>query len=324
MKLRIAASSRPDFRPFGDHMISRGYDITYFQTVNNTEDELIANLQGFDAIVAFGEPFTEKVFQALEGQLKIVCRFGLGYDMVDLNAAARHGVCATNTAGTMAGGVAETAILHMLECARRFSKYDAEMHGGLWTHQFIGTQLADKVVGIIGFGSIGQRLAQCLQGFNCRLLAYDVYYNEAALARYGVEKATLADIAAQSDFVSVHCQLSEATKGIVSKDFLARMKPTAYIVNTSRGPTIDEPAMIDALKNGKIAGAGLDVFSREPLEAGSELRGLPNVIMTPHIASFTKESFMECTEDIMVSLDLFESGKVPVHCLNPGYVENIK
>ena len=320
MGLRVAVSAKLNNKPYGEYMISKGFNLVYSESIGNTEDEVIANLEGFDGIIAFGEPFTEKVFKALKGKLKIVCRFGLGYDLVDLAAATKYGVCVTNTAGMMAGAVAETALLLMLECGRRFAKFDAEMQQGLWTRQYLGTQLQDKVVGIIGFGSIGQRLAQYCQGFHCTLLAYDVKYNEQALLKYGVEKATLEQIAARSDYVSLHCPLTAETTGIVGEAFLSKMKPTAYLINTSRGPTVNERALEAALKAGRIAGAGCDVFEHEPLETDSALRGLQNVVLTPHISSFTKESQMETTEDIMASLTTFEKGQVPAHCLNPNYV----
>jgi phosphoglycerate dehydrogenase-like enzyme len=322
MGLRIAVCAKLNKRPYGEYMVSKGFTLTYIESVRNTEDEVIANLRGFDGIIAFGEPFTEKVFKALKGKLKIVCRFGLGYDLVDIAAATRHGVCVTNTAGMMAAAVAETALTLILECGRRFAKYDEEMQQGLWTREYLGTQLEGKTIGIIGFGSIGQRLAQYSQGFRCTILAYDVNYNEEALLKYGVKKATLDQIAERSDYVSVHCPLTAATKGIVGDAFLSKMKPTAYLINTSRGPTVDERALEAALGARKIAGAGCDVFEHEPLEADSGLRGLHNVILAPHIGSFTSESQMETTEDIMASLTMFEGGQVPTHCLNPDYVNS--
>jgi len=319
MELKIAVPSRADVRPSIEYMVSKGFDVRYIKSVKNTEDEVIENLREFDGIIAFGEPFTERVFKALQGRLKIICRFGLGYDLIDLAAATRHGVCVTNTAGAMAGGVAETALLLMLECGRRIAKYDAEMQRGLWTREYRGAELAGKTVGIIGFGSIGQRLAQYCQGFHCALLVNDLSYNDEAVAKYHAKKATLEEIATQSDYVSLHCPLTEATKGIISAAFLSKMKPTAYLINTSRGPTVDETALKVAIETGRIAGAACDVFEHEPLEGDSSLRGRHNVVLCPHIASFTKESHMETIEDIMNTLRMFEGGRVPTHCLNRDY-----
>lgn len=321
MKLKIAVSAQADFRPYGELMKSKGYDITYIDSIEKTEEETIRNLQGFNTVIAFGEPFTEKVFAALAPTLKLVCRFGLGYDLVDIHAAARHGVCVTNTAGMMAGGVAETALLLMLECGRRFAKFDAEMQAGQWTRGYIGSQLEGKTVGLIGFGSIARRLARYLIGFHCRVLSYDVAYDEKALRDLNVSKATLDEIAAQSDYVSIHCPLNPATRHIVDAQFLGKMKPSAYVVNTSRGPTLDQDALIDALDRDVVAGAGLDVYDGEPLSPTSALRGRHNVTLTPHIASLTFESSFECAEDIMSTFESFQGGAIPDHCLNRDYTK---
>lgn len=324
MHFKIALADSDDIRPYGEYLKSTGLDIHYIATRTQSEEETITNLQGYDGIVACGELFTEKVCSTLAGQLKIIARFGLGYDKVDLAAAAANGICVTNTAGTMAAGVADCAFLLMLECLRRFAYFNEDMHKGLWRRNFMGTSLEGKTVGIIGFGSIGQRFAQYCTGFACNLIAYDVHFNEEAQKRLGVKRVSLDELFEQSDIISVHCPLIEQTKGIVSKEMLAKMKRTAFLINTSRGGTVDEPALIAALKEGRIAGAGLDVFWNEPLEDNSALRGMDNVIMTPHIASSTYESMQECAQDVGVSLHAFLKGEVPVHCLNPDYINHVR
>jgi len=301
-------------------MIDKGYQVVYLDDLRNTEQSVIDSLRDFSTMIAFAEPFTEKVFSALDGQLKLVCRFGLGYDKVDLDAATKYGVCVTNTAGKMADAVAELTILLMLECCRRAAKHDAQMQNGIWNLSFQGTQLSGKTVGLIGFGNISQRLAELCRGFGCTVLANDVVFNREAAQRIGVTQATLDEIAESSDFVSLNVPLLPSTKHIINTEFLEKMKSTAYLINTSRGPTVDETALIAALDGGIIAGAGLDVFINEPLEADSGLRDRENVILTPHYASYTKEAYMETIMDVMESIDSFRSGKTPKHCLNPGYL----
>lgn len=323
MSFVIAMSGQDDMRPYGELFKQRGFDIRYIQSDIKTEAQCVEALRGFDGVVALGEPINDRTLDALP-DLKLVARFGLGYDKVDLAAAERHGVCVTNTAGTMAGGVAETSLLLMLEAARRFAKYDKAVHAGIWSRNYRGTQLEGKTVGIIGFGSIGRRLAQYLQGFHCRILVHDLRYDEAQLQALNAEPSELMDLAAQADFVSVNCPLTPETRGIISEAFLSRMKPSAYLVNTSRGPTVDQAALIAALQAGKIAGAGLDVYEREPLEDGSPLRGMENVVLLPHIASLTGESMLECAEDVAKTLEAFAAGQVPAHCLNPGYVKSAR
>jgi len=325
MGFKIAASAAAkEFKPYGDIMIDRGYPITYLQNMENNEDSVIERLMDFDAAIAFGELFTEKVFAALSGRLKIVCRFGLGYDKVDLASATKYGVCVTNTAGTMAAAVAEIALLLMLECCRRAAKHDAQMQKGIWELSFQGSQLSGKTVGLIGFGNISQKLARFCRGLGCNVLAYDISFNKTAADNLGVKYAELDKIARNSDFISLHVPLSPTTKHIVNAEFLKKMKHTAYLINTSRGPTVDEQSLIAALDDKTIAGAGLDVYAHEPLEPGSKLRGRDNVILTPHYASFTHEAYMETIVDIMETLDSFQAGAVPKHCLNPDYARRMR
>ena len=322
MELKIAVSStHKEFRPYGDILAQRGYSINYMDGLMDGEQSLIKTMAGYNAIIAFGEYFTKTVFAALKWRLKLICRFGLGYEKVDL-AAAAAGVCVTNTAGTMADSVAELSVLLMLECCRRVAKQDGKMQKGIWELGFQGSQLSGKTVGLIGFGNISQRLARICRGFGCDVIAYDIAFNETAAAQIGVAKAALDEIASKSDFISMNVPLSPSSRHMVDGNFLRKMKKSAYLVNTSRGPTVDEQALIAALDNGVIAGAALDVFETEPLEAESRLRGRDNVILTPHYASFTREAYMETITDIAETLDAFSSGAVPKHCLDPDYVNN--
>lgn len=188
--------------------------------------------------------------------------------------------------------------------------------------EYCGTQLEGKTVGIIGFGNIGRRLAQYLKGFECPILVYDVCCGEEQLKALNARRVSLEELAAQSDFVSVNCPLLPETHHIVDADFIGRMKPTAVLVNTSRGSTVDEEALARALREGKLAGAGLDVFEREPLAADSPLRGCHNTVLLPHIASYTKESMLECALDVEQSILAVREGRTPRHCLNPGYEAN--
>lgn len=321
MSFKIAASDSSDIRPFIEKL---GIDVEYISPIPSTPEECVKAFQGYQAVIAGGEPFSRQVLEGLAPELKIVARFGLGYDKVDIESARELGICVTNAAGTMSSGVAETSILLMLEAARRFVKYDAEMQQGIWNKEFCGAQLEGKTAGIIGFGGIGRKLAKYCQGFDCSILVYDVYCDEKQLNEYNGRRVSLEELAEQSDFVSVNCPLLPETYHIVDKSFLEKMKPNSILVNTSRGPTVDEEALIQALKAGKIGGAGLDVFETEPLSKESGLIGLENAVLLPHIASFTKESMMACALDVEKSILSVMEGKLPAHCLNPGYEENRK
>ena len=321
MSFSIAVSDSSDARPFIGQL---GIKVDYISPIPTTPQECIEAFRGYQAVIALNEPFPREVLKALSPDLKIVARFGLGYDKVDVESAKEFGVCVTNAAGTMAGGVAETAFLLMLEAARHFVKYDAEMQNHIWKKEYCGVQLEGKTVGILGFGNIGRRLAQYLKGFGCKILVYDVFCQEAQLQKFDAKQVSLDELAAESDFISVHCPLVEETRHIVNESFLNKMKPAAILVNTSRGPTVDEEALADALMQKKIGGAGLDVFEAEPLPENSRLRGLDNVVLLPHIASFTKESMLECAMDVEQSILAVRDGKIPEHCLNAGFEVNRK
>jgi phosphoglycerate dehydrogenase-like enzyme len=322
MSFKIAMGDSENFRPYLEYLRSTGLDVHPIPTRNSSPEETIKNFKGFDGAVAGGEKFTQEVCAALADSLKIICRFGLGYEMVEVKAAEKLGICVTNTAGTMSAGVAECAFLLMLEVRRRFAKFDADIQNHIWDRSFRGTELEGSTIGIVGFGAIGQRFAQYCSGFKCRMLAYDIHFNSEMGKQLGVASVSLDELAKQSDVVSLHCPMMPETEKIISRDFIGKMKKTSYLVNSARGGLVDQPSLIEALKEGRIAGAGLDVFMHEPLEAESELRGMKNVVLTPHIASRTFESLQATAEDVSDSFHTFIKNGVPKHCLNPGYTKN--
>jgi len=322
MSFRVGLSF--PIKKYYGYLRDHGFDITEVNMLRNDEDETIEKMHGFDAIAAMGETFTPRVLEALKDHLKIIVRHGIGYDRVDIDYAAKLGICCCNTPGTMSSGVAETVVAMMLECTRGFYKRHNIIAQGGWDHLDVTRQFEGSTIGLVGFGNIAQRVAQYLQGFNVRILAYDIRYNEEAVKKFGVIKSSLDDIAAESDFVSVHVPHLPETTDIINAAFLSKMKPTAYLINTSRGGTVDEKALISALKNKVIAGAGLDVFKKEPMEADNELRKLDNVFLTPHSATYTYECIQAGFDGIIKTFNEFKEGRVPDFCLNPSYVENIR
>jgi len=305
-----------------EYMRAAGLDMVEIHLDGYTEDQVIEKYRGIQAIVAGGEPFTPRVLDALKDDLRMVIRHGVGYDRVDTIHAAKVGICCCNTPGAMTAGVGETTLAHMLEISRGFFRSDRDLKAGGPGRGPVTRGIEEATVGIVGFGNIGQKVARLLQGFNCRVLAYDVRYNEDIVRELGVEKASLDTIARECDIVSVHVPLMPQTAKIINAEFLAKMKPSAYLINTSRGGTVDEEALIEALKNGTIAGAGLDVFAVEPLPVDSELRKLDNVFLTSHMATHTTVCIKAGFDSIIRSLKEFQAGQVPYGCVNPGYVEN--
>jgi len=277
---------------FDSYAKELGFAADIIPLPSRSAEDMIKTMKGYNAVIAgAAEQYTYAVMSALRPELEAIMRFGVGYDNIDTKAARELGVAAMIAAGGNAAAVAEQAITLMLTIARHTCFFDAEMRKGNWTRR-VGTQLEGKTVGIIGFGRIGRILAGYLSGFKCELLVADDYVDDSVFAAHGASRASMDDIAANSDFISLHAPLSDETRGMIDKAFFAKMKPTAYLINTSRGPVVNEGDLIEALSNGVIAGAGLDVFVNEPLEAGSKLRDLGNVVLTPHAASSTQESNM--------------------------------
>ncbi len=247
-----------------------------------TEDELRALLPGCVAVIAGQEPYTERVFAAAPG-LEVVARLGVGWDAVDVAAATRHGVVVAMAFGTNHEAVADHAFALMAALAHAIPRYDQLVRAGEWRLLYHG-RLTGTTVGIVGFGRIGRALAKRCQGFAMEVLVADPYVEKETVARLGYTLVGLDELFARADFVSLHAPLTAETRHLVDARRLALMKPTAYLINTARGGLVDEAALIEALRAGRIAGAGLDVMEVEPLPADSPLRTLSNVVLTPHAA----------------------------------------
>jgi phosphoglycerate dehydrogenase-like enzyme len=252
-----------------------------------TEDELLALLPGVAATVASAEPYTRRVLAgALD--LRIIARVGVGYDAIDLAAATEHGVAVTTTPGTNEKAVADFAFGLILTVARAIPANMVAVREGRW-QRVVGPDVAGATIGIVGLGLIGKEVAQRARGFDMRILAYDVQRDEAFARATGVEYRDLDDVMTEADFVTVHVPLMPQTRHLIDAGRLARMRPTAYLINTSRGGTVDEAALLAALQAGHLAGAALDVFGAEP-PWGSPLLDLPNIIATPHVAGISHGS----------------------------------
>ena len=246
--------------------------------------EVIRNLEGCAAVVAGGEPYTAQVFETAP-QLRHVARFGVGFDAIDLPAATAHGVVVTTTPGTNDWAVADHAFGLILDLAHGISRHDRAIRRGEWG-AVRGTDVWGKTLGIVGLGRIGRGVARRGRGFDMRVLAYEPFPDSEFVQAHGIELASLEDVFQQSDFLSLHLPLSPDTEKLVDAERLATMKPTAYLINTARGRLVDEDALYEALRAGRIAGAGLDAWSAEPMR-DRRWATLDNVVMTPHSAPAT-------------------------------------
>lgn len=303
-----------------EYAASLGIEYRWAPQLPFSEEAVIRELQNADAGIIDIEPYGEPIFSKVKDSAKLLVRFGVGFDKVDLKAASKNGIAIARTTGANTTGVAEMALTLMLSCRRRINKYQERTKTGEWVKD-IGNELIGGTVGIIGYGNIGRRLARLLKGFDCKILAYDPFPNRQAAEADGVELVELERIFRESDAISIHVPYTEQTHHMVNRETLAMMKPTAVIVNTARGNIIDEEALYEALKSGQIAGAGVDVFAKEPLPVDSPLLTLENAVLTPHVSSQTVESLWNIYKmAIDISADFF-AGKGSPHILNPDYAD---
>lgn len=260
-----------------------------------SEEDIVADLTetGSEAVVARTAHYTRKVMEAGK-DLKIIARYGVGLDAIDLKAAEELGLWVTYTPAANYTTVAEHTVGLMLVCAHNMAAAIAENKAGnfAFRNTVVGCDLMGRTVGILGFGKIGRHVAKiCKDGLGMRVVAYDPYVGPAS-APEGVEiTGDWERVFREADFVNCHMPLTDSTRGIVGSREFSLMKPTAFLINAARGGVVDERALIEALQEGRIAGAGLDVMEKEPPEKDSPLFRMPNVNVTPHMASFTRESY---------------------------------
>ena len=252
------------------------------------EDELISRTRDADALVTSASPITRSVMSALEG-LKTVVRTGVGYDVIDVPAATELGVIVVNIPDLWIREVANHALGLLLAWNRKIITLDRQVRSGAWKPGGPGAtgSLHGETVGIVGLGNIGSAFARRVAAFETTVIAHDPYVDDTRFAALGVERVSLEALAERSDYISVHTLLNEETRHLIGEAFFGRMKPTAILINTSRGPVVDEKALARALQDKRLAGAALDVFEQEPLPPESPLWAMENVLLTPHISGGT-------------------------------------
>ena len=255
---------------------------------NNTGKPLSSNqlkelLVDVDGYIAGLDEIDASAFESAP-ILKVVSRYGVGYNNVDLNAASKNGVIVTNTPGANAIAVAELTIALILNMLRPILPAVQRTKQGEWP-RYKGFSLVGKTVGLLGLGAIGKETAKRLTGFGCRVMAYDLYPDEKFAAEYGIEMSILDVILPAADIISLHLPGTAETREIVNAEFIDKMKPGAWLVNTARGDLISEKALVDAIENGKLSGAALDVYSEEPPPPLSTIFSFDQIITTPHMGA---------------------------------------
>jgi D-3-phosphoglycerate dehydrogenase len=284
---------------------------------------LPGDVRGLDAAITLWQPVTERTLAGAP-RLATVARWGVGYDMVDVEACTSADVLVSITRDAVRRPVAEAILTFVLVLAKRVVPNDRLVRQGRWEEKGaeLGLGLRGRVLGTIGLGNIGAELVELLRPLGlARVLAADPFVDAAEAARLGVELTGLETLLGQADFVCVNCPLTPATRHLIGAAELRLMKPTAYLVNTARGPIVDEPALVDALESGAIAGAALDVFEAEPLPTTSPLLRLDNVVLAPHAIAWTDELFALNGSGACKNVLAVLRGSVPRHVVNPEVLE---
>ena len=259
-----------------------------------TEDEIMAAVEDADALL-IGKAEISRAVMASMKKCRVVVRYGIGVDSLDLEAASEHGIYLANVPDFCVDEVSDTAMGLILATTRKIFMLSAQVKKGIWDRESPKPvyRLRGQVLGLIAFGKISRALALKAQPFGFKIVTYDPYVSTDDLADYPVESVDLETLLEDSDVISIHSPLTEETRHFIGEDELRKMKKTAFLINTARGPIVDEEALYRALKEGWIAGAGLDVLEVEPPKEDNPLIGLENTVITPHYASYTEESSRE-------------------------------
>ena len=290
-----------------------------------TEDDLVEMIGPYDAIMITSQhAITSRVIAAAP-RLRIIVKRGAKPENVDYEAATKRGIVVAWTPGVNYVAVAEHAVMLMLCLAKKTIPQMERLRGGAWRESDAGLQeLCGKTIGIVGLGGIGRVLCRMVGGFDVKLLAYDPYISAAQAKEVNVNLVGLEDLLRQSDYVALHATLTEETRHLIGEKELSMMKKTAHLINTARGGLIDESALLKALREGEIAGAGLDVFEPEPPKHENPLLHLPNVVVTPHMAGWSDEAVYREQKEAALEIKLVLEGESPRYPINPEALENRK
>ena len=306
--------------PFSDVKSQFPADVTIVQRAAPTESPVASALPAQAILASSLIRYDAALLEQLPN-LRIIARTGIGIDNLDLEAATARGIVCVHTPDGPTESTAEHTVAMLLGLAKRLKYGNANLAAGKWgprSGYMIGTEVQGKTLGLVGLGRIGRRVAQiCRLGLEMEVVAYDPYVTAEQAAAIGVRWATLDDVVAQADFLSVHVPATPETHHLINAERIATMKDGAYVLNLARGPLVDASALLDALDSGKLAGAGLDVFEPEPVALDSRLRDHERVIATPHIAGVTADGRTRMEQMAVERVLAFFGGERPENVVNP-------
>ena len=307
----------PSIRPMQEAVSPIGGEI--IDVTVKTDEDIIAAAKDADAVLHILPKVQRKAIESFE-RCKLIIRMGIGYDEVDVEAATEKGIMVCNVADYCQDEVSDHALTLLLCAVRKVKIFDENVRAGKWgwRHTRPMHEIRGKTLGLVAFGKIPRCLVPKAQGLGLKVIAYDPYLYDDIFAKWDVERRLDLDVLmAESDFVSVHAPFTRETKGMIGETEFRKMKPTAYFVNTSRGPVVDEEALLKALHEEVIAGAALDVMVEEPVPTTSPLLKAPNLILTPHASWYTERSVEAVVQKAMADVVRALQGKRPKNLVNP-------
>jgi phosphoglycerate dehydrogenase-like enzyme len=281
-------------------------------------------IEGYDGLYHFSPRVTRASLEGVK-RLAVLARHGVGLDVIDVDACTENGIAVTVTPEGVRRPMASAALALMLALAHRLVERNAAFHAGRWQDgrfALIGAGLSDRTLGVIGFGSIGRELVRLVRPFGMRVLVTTPRLTRGEELEHGVARVALETLLEESDFVVVACPLTPETYRMLDARRLALMKPSAFLINVARGAIVDQGALVAALRTGRLAGAGLDVFEHEPVPSGDPLVGLPNVVAAPHALGYTEELFGSCVRGACAAIVAVARGEVPPSLVNPAVAES--
>lgn len=289
----------------------------------NTPELSREQVEGYDGLLVLAPRVTAATVEGAR-RLSVVARFGVGYDNVDVEACTRNGILLTITPDGVRRPVAVAAMTFLLALSHRLLQKDRLTRAGRWAEKLdlMGMGVTGRTLGLVGFGNIGREIARLARPFDLRVLAFDPHVRPEDAASAGAEWADLDTLLAGSDYVCVCCALTPETHHLIDKGQIARMKRSAYLINVARGPIVDQAALAEALREGRIAGAGLDVFEQEPVDPQDPILSLDNVIVAPHAICWTDECFLGNGRSACESILDVAAGRAPRYAVNPAALDH--
>lgn len=298
----------------GLEMLSETFDVHYDPRLWDQPENLLKWVGKADALIVRNQTRVTSETLAVASSLKVVGRLGVGLDNIDVRAAHTRGIPVVTAQGANAVAVAEYVFAALFHFTRGLSAVDSTVRAGRWDRTLGGVELFDKTLGLIGMGDIGQRIAFRARAFGMKVMAFDPWRLPTHMASMdlGVHLTSLEEVMAESDFVSVHVPLTDATRGLINATALGRMKPTAYLINTARGGIVNEAELLETIQNGGIGGAALDVRNVEPMAGEDPLAADRRILLTPHISGLTREAGLRTAIIVAEDVKRVLSGQAPV------------